>query len=39
MNRRNLFKTGIALAGGSMLASVTRGEERKQDNEKDRITN
>jgi aryl-alcohol dehydrogenase-like predicted oxidoreductase len=31
MNRRNLFKTGIALAGGSMLASVTRGEERTPD--------
>ena len=29
MNRRNLFKTGVALAGGSMLASVTRGEVLK----------
>jgi aryl-alcohol dehydrogenase-like predicted oxidoreductase len=27
MNRRNLFKTGMALAGGSMIASVTRAEE------------
>lgn len=29
MNRRNLFKTGVALAGGSILASVTRGEVLK----------
>lgn len=36
MNRRNLFKTGIALAGGSMLASVTRGEERTPDIENTR---
>jgi len=34
MDRRKLFKTGVALVGGSMLASVTRGEEMKQDNEK-----
>jgi aryl-alcohol dehydrogenase-like predicted oxidoreductase len=26
MNRRNLFKTGMALAGGSMLASVVKAE-------------
>jgi len=34
MDRRKLFKTGVALVGGSMLASVTRSEEMKQDNEK-----
>ena len=32
MNRRNIFKTGMALASGSLLASLTRAEERRQDN-------
>ena len=34
MNRRNPFKTGMELAGGSMLASVTLGGDKKLDIEK-----
>ncbi len=35
LNRRKLFKTGLALAGGSLLASVTSAEKTVQENNKD----
>jgi aryl-alcohol dehydrogenase-like predicted oxidoreductase len=31
LNRRQVLKTGLALAGGSLLASVTVGQNRKQE--------
>jgi hypothetical protein len=33
MNRRKLFKTGLTLAGGSLLASVA-GAQNKEQNDK-----
>ena len=35
LNRRKLFKTGLALAGGSLLASVTSAQKAGQENNKD----
>jgi len=32
LNRRKLFKTGLALAGGSLLASVTSAQKRNSQN-------
>ncbi len=34
MKRRNLFKTGLALAGGTLLASVTGAQQKKSENRK-----
>ena len=34
MNRRKLFKTGLALAGGSVLASVAGAQNTEQENNK-----
>ena len=35
LNRRKLFKTGLALAGGSLLASVASAQKAVQENNKD----
>lgn len=34
MNRRKLFKTGLTLAGGSVLASVAGAQKTEQENNK-----
>ena len=34
MNRRKLFKTGLALAGGSVIASVASAQKTEQENNK-----
>lgn len=34
MNRRKLFKTGLALAGGSVMASVASAQKTEQENNK-----
>ena len=34
MNRRKLFKTGLALAGGSVLTSVIHAQDIKQEDDR-----
>src|SRR4051812_11199153 len=39
MNRRKLFKTGLAIAGGSVLTSVVHAQETKQEGDKQNVQN